>query len=387
VRNFVFHNPTRVIFGKDTIRQVGAEIRQHGVQKVLLMYGKGSIFQNGVYAAVTASLKEQGIEYIELGGVQPNPVLSKVREAISLARENQVQGILAVGGGSVIDSAKAVALGFYYPGDVWDFFEKKVAVKQALPIFTVLTLSATASEMNHFAVITKDDERKKWGMGSPLVYPRVSVIDPSVQVSLSSRQTVNGAVDTLTHAFEYYFDGLTGTDLQDEFIEGIARTVMRHVNIVLDEPANYESRAQLAWCATLALNGIVGVGRLGGDWSSHTIEHSLSALYDVDHGQGLAVIMPAWMRYVYKQDIPKFERLAVNVFGIKEGTAEEKALRSIDSLQDFYRKIGAPVTLRELNIDFEELAKIADNAALMSPFGALKKLYREDILAILKLAY
>jgi hypothetical protein len=387
MQNFIFNNPTRLIFGKDTIKRIGIEVRQQGVDKLLLVYGKRAIFENGVYQAVVDSLNEQGVEFVEFGGIQPNPLLSKVREAILLARANQVQGILAVGGGSIIDSAKAIALGIPYSGDVWDFFGSRIRPQKALPVFTVLTLSATGSEMNQFTVITKEDEQKKWGTGSLLLYPRVSIVDPSVQQSLSTRQTVNGAIDALSHVFEYYFDGLNDTDLQDEIIEGIIRTVLKHTKILVKDPANYESRAQLAWCATMALNGIVGAGHRGGDWSSHNIEHSLSAVYDVDHGQGLAILMPAWMQYVYKQDPAKFERLAEKVFNIIEGSQEEKGVQAINSLREFYRQIGAPVTLREINVPYADLDSIADNAALIAPMGTLIKLERGDILEILRLAY
>ncbi|NPV89777.1 MAG: iron-containing alcohol dehydrogenase [Firmicutes bacterium] len=387
MQNFTYSNPTRVVFGRDTIKRIGLEIRQQSIQKVLLLYGRASIFENGVYKAVTASLNEQGVEFIELGGIQPNPLLSKVREAISLARQHQVQGILAVGGGSVIDSAKAVALGVHYQGEVWDFFENRVRAKAALPVFTVLTLSATGSEMNQFAVITKEDEQKKWSISSPLLYPRVSIIDPLAQTSLSSQQTVNGAVDALSHIFEYYFDGLEDTDLQDEIAEGIIRTIIRHVKILVAQPSNYESRAQLAWCAAMALNGTVGIGHKGGDWASHSIEHSLSALYDIDHGRGLAVIMPAWMRYVSAVDYTKFERLAERVFNIYDIDAETKSLEAIISLRDLYLRLGAPVTLRELGIPYADLERIADNATIEAPLGTFKKLFRGDVLEILKLAY
>lgn len=388
MRNFVFYNPTKILFGEGKIADLGKEIVNHGAKKVLLHYGKSSIFKNGVYDQVTKTLKEAGIEYVEFGGVKANPVLSMVYEGIELCRNENVDAILAVGGGSVIDSAKAIAAGVKYDGDVWDAFEGKVRLKDGLPIFTVLTLSATGSEMNGGSVITKEDEKKKWAFSAGAAsYPRVTVIDPANQYTLPPNQTVNGAVDAMSHVFELYFDGTDNTDVQDELAEGIIRTMMKHVKVLLRDPQNYESRAQFAWGATIALNGWNTAGRNGGDWATHMIEHSLSAFYDVAHGAGLAVIFPAWMKYVHNEKPEKFVRLAENVFGVKGGTDEEKITAMIERLQHFYQEIGAPITLTDLNVPESDLEKLADNAALAAPLGKLKKLNREDILNIYKLAY
>ena len=387
MNNFKFQNPTKVIFGKDTISQLGKEISSCGIEKVLLLYGKGSIFKNGSYDAVVKSLKDNNISYMELSGVKANPVLSKVKEAISIIKENNLEAIVALGGGSVIDSAKAICAGVKYEGDVWDMFEGKAQVTSALPFFTILTLSATGSEMNSGAVVTNEEEHKKWSFGSPYTYPKVSIIDPTLQFSLPKNQTVNGAIDAMSHVFELYFDGSKNTDVMDEFSEGILRTIIKHVQILINDPTNYESRAQLCWCATLALNGYNGTGRNYGDWASHQIEHSVSAYYDIAHGAGLAIVFPAWMKYVYKEDIPKFARMGEKLFNITEGSEEERAIKAIDSLKDFYRSLGSPVTLKELDIKYEDLGKLADNAAMQAPMGGLKKLDREDILNIYKLAY
>lgn len=387
MRNFVFQNPTKVIFGSDTIGKIGSEIKKTGIKKVLVLYGKGSIFKNGVYDSAIASLKENDITYAEMGGVKANPILSLVYEGIEKIKNEQAEGILALGGGSVIDSAKAMAVGAVFEGDIWKVFEGKGRVRAALPIFTVLTISATGSEMNSSAVITKEEEHKKWAFGSLFTFPRVSIIDPSVQFTLPKEQTINGAVDTMSHVFELYFEGTPHTDIVDEFSEGILRTTMKHVQILLCEPENYDSRAELAWSSTLALNGSNSTGRTAGDWASHGIEHAVSAFFDISHGAGLAIIFPAWMKYTYREDVGKFVRLAEKVFHITEGTEEERAVRGIDALKDFYRNIGAPVTLKELDIPYEDLEKIADNASLLAPLGQLKKLYKEDILEILKLAY
>ncbi len=387
MKNFVYQNPTKIIFGEGTINQIGKEIKNHGVNKVLIIYGGGSILKNGVYEEVTKSLKEHDVDYVEVSGVQPNPVLSKVQEAINKAKEEQVEGLLAIGGGSVYDTTKAVSIGCHYEGNVWDFYERKLKPKSAMPIFGVLTISATASEMNMGSVITNEDEDKKWSCGSPVMYPKVSIIDPKVQATLPPNQTANTAIDTMAHVFELYFDGTEDVDVLMEYSEGIIRTTMKHVKVLLEDPTNYQSRAQLAWCATLGLNGSNGVGRSGGDWASHNIEHSLSVLYGIAHGAGLAIVFPAWMKYVYKENIDMFGRFAEQIFNITEGTKEEKALKAIEELKIFFKSLNAPVTLKEIGVKPEELDKIADNAAMQAPLGTLKKLEREDILEILKIAY
>lgn len=387
MKNFVYQNPTKIIFGEDTINKIGKEIKNHGINKVLIIYGGGSIFKNGVYDEVTKSLKAYEVDYVEVSGVKPNPVLSKVQEAIDKAQKEKVEGLLAIGGGSVYDTTKAVAIGCHYEGNVWDFYEGKAKPKSAMPFFGVLTISATASEMNAGSVITNEAENKKWSCGAPVMYPKVSIIDPSVQATLPPNQTANTAIDTMAHVFELYFDPTKDVDVLMEYSEGIIRTTMKHVKVLLEDPSNYQSRAQLAWCATLGLNGSNGTGRSGGDWASHDIEHSLSVLYGVSHGAGLAIVFPAWMKYVYKENIDMFERFAKQIFNITEGTKEEKALKAIEELKTFFSSLNAPVTLKEIGVKFDELDKIADNAAIKAPLGTLKKLEKEDILEILKIAY
>ncbi len=387
MHNFTYYNPTKIYFGKDTIKNIGRELKGHGIRKVLLVCGRQSIFSTGVYEQVSASLLAWQVDFVLFSGVQSNPVLSKVQDGIQLAHQEGVEAVLAVGGGSVFDSAKAIAAGARYDGDVWDLFTGQAKIEDALPIFGVLTLSATASEMNGNAVITKSDENKKWGIGSRHLFPRVSIIDPEFQAYLSPQDTVNGAVDILSHVFELYFDGSKDVELMQEYSEAIIRTVMKNVKILLANPADYEARAQIAWAATLALNNSNGTGRRGGDWAAHDMEHSLSAFYDVAHGAGLAVVTPAWMRYVYKEDLETFARFAQKIFGINSGTAEEKALQAIEKLIDFFREIGAPVTLKELGVKYEDLERLAENAVQQRPLGRLKKLQKEDVRAIYKMAW
>lgn len=386
MQNFEFVNPTKVLFGKGMTAKLGYEIRERKISKVLLHYGKSSIFKNGVYEQVTTTLKENKIDWVELGGVKPNPVLSKVEEGIKICKDEKVDGVLAVGGGSVIDSAKAIAAGVLFNGNIWEAFEGTKRAEASLPIFTVLTLSATASEMNAFAVITKEDENKKWAFSAGLdSYPKVTVIDPSFQLTLPQEQTVNGAVDTISHIFELYFDGIKNTDIQDEIAEGIIRTVMKHVKILLNDPANYESRANLAWSATLALNGLNTAGRSWGDWSTHTLEHSLSAFYDIAHGAGLSIMFPAWMKYVYKNDVAKFARLGKNIFGLK-GEDEQIAVETISKVKEFFDEIGSPTSLKQIDVKEEDINKLTDNASLRTPLGTLMKLEKEDIRKIYELA-
>ena len=384
MEDFTFHNPTKIVFGKGTVSKIGEETKNHGIKKVLFLYGRGSIKRNGVYDQVVESLKKNEITWTEVYGVKPNPVLSKVHEAVKKAREENVEGILAVGGGSVIDSAKAIAAGFYYEGDIWDAFIGKYKIEKALPIFTVLTISATGSEMNGNAVITNEKTNQKYAFSSKHVYPKVSIIDPTVQFTLPKEQTVYGAVDAIAHVFEYYFDG-SQCLIQDRISESLVKTIMEMTEILIENPRDYEARANFAWCATLALNGLTEAGSKGGDWSSHAIEHSLSALYDIAHGAGLAIILPAWMKYVYRENMKKFERFSKEIFGL-EGSGEELILKGIEKFKAWLKKVGAPVSLKDVGIPEEDIEKIADNASMREPFGKLKKLYRKDILEILKMA-
>ncbi len=379
MKDFVFHNPTKIVFGKGKVKQIGEEIKSFGVKKVLLLYGKGSIKKNGVYDTVTNSLKENGIDWVEVSGVKPNPVLSKVHEAIGVARKENVEAILAVGGGSVIDSAKAVAAGFYYDGDIWDAFIGKYRVERSLPIFVVLTISATGSEMNGGAVITNEKTNQKYSFWSFTSYPKVSIIDPTVQFSLPREQTVYGGVDAIVHVLEYYFDGAKDRILMDRIMESIIKTIMESVEKLINDPKDYIARSNLAWSATLALNGLTSTGSFGGDWSSHVIEHSLSALYDIPHGAGLSIITPAWMRYVMKEDKEKFERFAREIFG--KNSADE----GIEAFKSWLKSMGAPTSLKDAGIPEGDIEKIVENAAMRAPFGKLKKLCEEDIREILKL--
>ena len=386
--NFTFHNPTKIVFGRNTIDKIGREISEDGHKKVLLIYGMGSIKRTGVYDLVVNSLKSNGVEFVEVSGVKPNPVLSKAMEAVSVAKKEKVTAVLGVGGGSVVDTAKTVAAGTLYEGNIWDAFTGKYQPKEALPVYVVLTLSATGTEMNPNAVITNEETGEKYGMSHPCLYPKVSVIDPSVQFHLPPKQTANGAVDAMAHIFEYYFSGVENTDVQDEMAEGVLRTLIRCTERLLDDPTDYEARAQFAWCTTLALNGFLSAGVGGGDWACHAIEHSLSALYDIAHGEGLAIVIPAWMKYTMMRNLRKYQRFAERVMNISPDgkSSVQIAAEGIEKLKTWFASIGQPTTLKEAGIPREDIPKIMENVAKRTlPLGKLVKLDKEDIIRILEI--
>ena len=379
MENFVFENPTKLIFGKDTIPKIGEEIKNAGVKKVLFLAGRGSIKKNRVYQKVVNSLKRNGIDWIEVWGIQPNPVLSKVKEAIEVARKEKVKAVLAVGGGSVIDSAKAVCAGVYLK-DIWQAFEGKVKIKRALPLFVVLTLSATASEMNQWAVLTNEEEKKKFGLGSRYFYPKVSIVDPTAQFSLPWKQVVNGAIDAISHIMENYFLG-KGEEVSLNYNDVLVQTIIKTVDRIKLDPKDYQARANLCWSITLAHNGISGAGLGGGDWSAHRIEHSISALYPhISHGEGLAIVFPAWILYMQKYNPKVFLRFAQNA--IRASTVEN----AVEKLRRKYRKWGAPTSLRQIGITAKDIPRLAENAMLFPSLGVLKRLTKKDVEEILKLA-
>ncbi len=379
MNNFSFHNPTQVLFGKDTIPQIGEELAKRGHKKVLLLAGGGSIKQNGVYEHTVKSLEAAGIARAECWGVQANPILSKVQEAIALCREEGVDAVLAVGGGSVLDSAKSVACGFYM-NDVWAGFEKTEAITRALPLFTILTLSATGSEMNMFAVLTKPEEHKKWAIAHPSLYPVLSIVDPSVQTSLPWRQTVCGGVDSLSHIMEFYFIGKPG-DTTVAVNTSVSRTIIRSVDELQRSPGDYEARANLAWGSTLALNGISGCGLNFGEWSTHMLEHAVSAHHpNVAHAEGLAVLFPAWIEYCQSANPETFAHWAEALW------SSQSVEEGIAAFRDRLRQWEAPISLGDLGVKREEIPAIAETAMLTQPLGSLRPLSHQDVVNILEIA-
>ncbi len=378
--SFSFHNPTRIHFGAGMIERIGPELKEAGARKCLLVAGGGSIRANGVHQQVCDSLRASQIDWTEAWGVQANPTLDKVRELIALAQAEQVDAILAVGGGSVIDSAKATAAGFHLQ-DVWNAFSGRERVNKALPVFTVLTLSATGSEMNGNAVITNTEEKKKWSISSPLLYPRVSIIDPAAQTSLPWRQTVNGALDATAHILEYFFmDGPAQTTRAID--SALLKTITTATNRLQQDPADLAARSSLAWSATLALNGISGAGLQGGDWACHSIEHAFSVLDPrIAHGEGLGVIFPAWIEYVSEKQPARFEYWAQNVHGA------DSVSRALRRFRDQIEAWGSATSLRDLGFHENQLSQLRDIILLSRGVGRIVKFSAADIEALLMLAF
>lgn len=384
MRSFQFYNPTRLIFGKGQLEALRTEVPKYG-KKVLLVYGGGSIKRNGLYDRVLSLLNEIGAEVHELSGVEPNPRLSTVHKGAELCKTNGIELILAVGGGSVIDCAKAIAAGAKYDGDMWDFCARKAMPQDALPLATVLTMAATGSEMNSGSVITNQDTKEKLGWGSPFVFPVFSILDPVHTYSVPLDQTIYGMVDMMSHVLEHYFHLDPNTPVQLGFCETLLRTVMEAAPKLINDLENYELRETILYCGTMALNSMVSMG-LAGDWATHNIEHAVSAVYDIPHGGGLAILFPNWMKHNLHVDVARFKRLAINVFEVNpEGKSDEQiALEGIDALRAFWTSIGAPSRLADYDIDDSQIETMADKAMVFGPFGNFNKLEREDVVAIYK---
>jgi len=386
--NFTFRNPTKIIFGKGTESTVGMETAKYG-KKVLLHYGGGSIMKSGLYDRVVASLKAAGLAYVELGGVQPNPRLELVHRGGKLCRDEGVDFILAVGGGSTIDSAKAIAMGVPYEGDVWDFYAGKAAPKRALPVATVLTIPAAGSESSDSTVITNEDGWFKRGYSSELVYPVFSILNPELIFTLPAFQVVCGAADIMAHMMERYFTNSKNVETVDRIIESTMKTVIHNVPKFLANQKDYDAAAEIMWSGTLAHNNIMSTGRMG-DWASHNIEHELSAIYDVAHGAGLATVFPAWMKYTMKHDLTRYVQYAERVWNVdvNHWDPEGTALEGIRRQEAFYRSVGLPVTLKELGAGEDRLEEMADKATKgdTETIGQFVKLKKADIMAILDLA-
>ncbi len=390
--NFSYWNPTRIIFGKESIADVGQESAKWG-KRVLFHFGGGSIKANGVYDAVTNSLKEAGLEVVYLGGVVPNPHLSLVRQGIALCKKEKIDLVLAVGGGSVIDSAKAIAFGTKLQGneDVWNdyFMRAQYEIQDALPVGVVLTIPAAGSESSTASVITDEKEGLKRAINSETVIPKFAVMDPETNYSLPNYQTACGATDILAHLQERYFTMVGGNDLSDRLLESCMRNIIANAPLALKNPSEYVYRAELMWTGTIAHNNLLDRGRLG-DWATHDIEHELSALYDIAHGAGLAILFPAWMKYVYKDNIDRFVQYAIRVWDVSLPLEDKDSIveEAINRLQNFYRRIGMPTSLTEAKIGKDKLRFMAEKALFgeRTHLGNFKKLYVDDVEKIYHLA-
>lgn len=386
---FHYYTPTKVVFGKDTETQAPALIREFGGKKVLIHYGGGSVVRSGLLKRVTDSLDEAGIPYVKLGGAVPNPRLGLVYEGIALCKRENVDFLLAVGGGSAIDSAKAIGYGAVDEGDVWDFYDYKRKPKGCLPLGVILTISATGSEMSDSSVITKEEGLVKRGYNSDYCRPKFAIMNPELTMTLPDYQTACGCTDIMMHTMERYFTNGGNMEITDSIAEGLLRTVMMNAEILAKDPQNYDARAEVMWAGSLSHNGLTGCGSDGGDWMVHKLEHELSGLYDVAHGAGLAAIWGSWARYVYKDCLPRFRRFAVNVMGVNPvGTDEEIALKGIEATEAFFRRIHMPTNLRELGVSAteEDLIAMAHKCAVgvNGAKGSAKLLREPDMLAIFK---
>ena len=387
MNNFTFYSPTKFVFGKDTEAQAGALVKEFGGSKVLLHFGGKSAEKSGLLGRVRESLKGAGVSFVELGGVHPNPLDDLVYEGIDLCKREGVNFILAVGGGSVIDSSKAIAMGVCYDGDLWDFYCGK-QVEKALPVATILTIAAAGSEGSGDSVVTKEDGMLKRATGSDLLRPRFSIMDPELTQTLPAYQTACGATDIMAHVFERYFTNTTEVEITDRLCEAVLLTMVKETPRVIADPNNYQARANIMWAGTVAHTNIVGVGREQ-DWNSHGIEHELSALYDCAHGAGLAVIMPAWMEFVYKHNVMRFCQMATRVFGCRMDfeNPESTALAGIKAFRSFLHSIGMPINFDELGAKREDIPALVEKFGLGDgKTGGFVHLSSEDVAKIYNIA-
>lgn len=359
MENFTYQNPTKLVFGKDVVDQVGKESIQYG-KKALVLIGKGSVKSSGLYDRVITHLEANGISYITYEGIKSNPLYTNADEAVAMAKGFKAEMIIAIGGGSVIDSAKAVAMGYYVNHSVWDFYLQKTKPVKALPIIAVLTLAATGTEMNPFTVLQNNEEQSKRGFGHELLYPKVSFLDPVLTFSVPQSYTSYGVADLIAHSLETFF-GQGDAPLSDHSIASIIRLAIKYGKIVYDDPLDYDARANIMWLATNALNGTLALGKQNGDWACHAIEHSLSALFDIAHGAGLSIVFPAWMKHNQKYLQSRLAFLAKYVFDVNEDNEAVAAYEFIHKLEEFFTSIGTPIRLQEAEIDEEQKEKIVEN--------------------------
>jgi alcohol dehydrogenase YqhD (iron-dependent ADH family) len=389
MENFTFYSPTYFVFGKDEENNAGAYVKRFGGKKILIHYGGGSVVRSGLLDRVKASLDSEGIEYIELGGVRPNPRSGLVYEGIELCRKENVDFVLAVGGGSAIDSAKAIAAGAVYDGDFWDFYQGKPVTK-ALPVGTILTIAAAGSEGSPDTVITQENGMFKRGTGGEALRPAFSILNPALTQTLPPFQTACGITDIMAHLFERYFTNTTEVEVTDRMIEALLLTMVHEAPRVMEDPNNYQARANIMWAGMMAHNNSCGVGRVQ-DWASHDIEHELSAVYDCAHGAGLAVVIPAWMTYNMKHDVSRFAQFAVRVWGCQMDfvNPEVTAKAGIAALKQFLKSIGMPSNFAELGAKEEDIEKMAHSACYGDgrggTVGGFVKLNETDVTNIYRL--
>ena len=390
--SFEYFSPTRVIFGKETEKQTGKLIREYGGSRVLVLYGGKSAVRSGLLDLVKESLKEEELYFQELGGIVPNPHLDKVYEGIEIGKNEGIDFLLAVGGGSVIDTAKAIAYGLgESEKDVWELYEHTRKARKCLPVASVLTIAAAGSETSRSSVITNEKTLEKRAYDDNLARPKFAIMNPEFTKTLPDYQTESGCTDIMMHTMERYFTNGGNMEITDALAEGLLRTVMENAKILHTEPDNYDARAEIMWAGSLAHNDLTGCGNDGGDFMSHKLEHELGGMFDVTHGAGLAAIWPSWARYVYKYCLPRFVKYAKNVMGVTAGGSdEETALLGIKAMEEFYHSIGMPVNLKELGIHptEEQIREMAEGClkASGSATGSAKKLDLQDMIRIYQMA-
>lgn len=392
MNNFTFYTPTKVVFGKDTEKQAGALVKEFGGSRVLVLYGTGSVIRSGLLKRVYESLDSEGLYYESLGGVVPNPRLSLVYEGIELCWKESLDFILAVGGGSVADTAKAIGTGVLYDGDVWDFYEKKVIPKATIPVGVVITIAATGSEMSNSSVITNEKGNLKRGNNkNDVVRPRFAIMNPALTCTLPEYQTMSGCVDIIMHTFERFFSHEKDTELTDCLALGVVKTVMHNAQILLKDPGNYNARAEIFWAGSLSHNNLTGCGRAG-DWACHQLEHELSGMFDVTHGAGLAAIWASWARYVYKSDVSRFCKLAAEALNVPYNyeDPEQTALEGIDVMEAFFKSINMPTSISDMGIDLteEQIKELGRSCSFNETrtIGGIQVLKREDMENIYRMA-
>lgn len=386
MKNFNFSLPTNVHFGRGQIEALPRVIAEHG-SRVLLVYGGGSIKKNGLYEQISKLLHDNGIFFQELSGVQPNPRVASVRAGAALCREHKLDFVLAVGGGSIIDCAKVIAAAVYYEGDPWDFCLRKAAITKALPLGSILTLAATGSEMNSGAVISNDETDEKLPVMNKALLPKFAILDPVYTFSVPKNQTAAGTADIFSHVLEQYFGPVNEAFLTDRISEAVLKTCIHYGPIAVREPENYEARANLMWASTLGLNGLLHTGKTPGDWATHMIEHEVSAIYDLTHGLGLAIITPAWMEHVLDETTAgRFAQYARNVWNVATGDDMDDAREGIAKTAEFFKSLGLASHLKDCGVGDDRLAEMAEKAVRFGPLGALKKLDQAAVLKILTAA-
>lgn len=382
----MYQNTTKILFGRNAEQKFASEVKAFA-DRILLVYGGGSIKKNGLYNRIVKQLQDNDIYFVELGGVQPNPLLSLAKTGIELCRTHDLQGILSVGGGSCIDTAKTIAVGVKYCGDVWDFYDGKAEAKTALPIGVILTIPASGSESSDSCVITNDSDANKRAMGSEFIVPRFAVLNPENTTSLSAYQTACGIADIFSHLMERYFTQVNHVDFTDRLLEASMKTLLVNAPKVLKQLDNYDARAEIMWAGTIAHNNLLNTGRIG-DWASHMIEHELSGIYDIPHGAGLSIIFPAWMKYVCTHNKSRFIQFAVRVFDVDFPFDDEESIvyEGINRLEAFFSAMGLPTRLHQMNIGNEMFAQMANRCCKKGSVGHFIELHEKDVYQIYCLA-